>query len=202
MNRIEFYWWRLREKFCQRYHICYYFETTVGVKGINGIYKPVAHPISSQSFVLKPSELFLGVDYLKDQYTLLGCNIVDSPHFAFVKAISGKEDLSKTDYIKRFENGTLDVRRGVPKQRDFIEFINKYNSRVNEINQHLIKPISVYKIGGRYFIYDGKHRAALCILMGIPISCQLVCVNLFEGKYELIKNNNEYKKHHDLYSEV
>ena len=147
MKRIEFYWWRFREEFCRRYHINHIFKTKVGVKGILGIPQPGVTPLNSETMVLEPGELFLGVDYLKDQYTLLGYNIVDSPHYKFMEAIRDKEDLSNTDYIKRFENGTFDGRRGMPKQQQFQRYLDKYNCRISEIDKSQVIPVKVYKIG-------------------------------------------------------
>jgi len=199
MKRIEFYWWRLREEFCKRHHINHIFKTNVGVKGITGISQPRTTPISNETFILESNELYLGVDYLKDRYTLLGCNLLDSPHYNFLRAIRDNEDLLKTDYLIRFEKGTLDGRRGMPKQKKINKYIEKYKIRQSELERNQLAPVLVYKIAGSYYIYDGKHRAALCALNDKPVVCQQVNVNLFVGKYDLIKQDREYQKHHELY---
>jgi|LSQX01.1.fsa_nt_gb hypothetical protein len=33
------------------------------------------------------------------------------------------------------------------------------------------EPIVVYELDGKTYIFDGKHRAALCALLGKPVRC-------------------------------
>ncbi len=198
MNYITYYIWKGRKAFCKRYHITHIFKTGVGVKGVYGISGGQPRICSPDIFYLEPSELYLGLDYLKDKYTLLGREIRQSPHYLFMKAIQNKMDLSQTDYIRRYESGTLDWRIGVPKHRSFKYYYTKYQEREKELNNR-VSPVLVYKIDNNYYVFDGKHRAALCALNNIPIACQLVNVELFGGSYELIKDDVEYSLHHQLH---
>lgn len=202
MNKIEYYWWRLRQEFCRRYHLSYVYETRVGIKGIYGVKSLPAIPLNTESFECKPGELFLGIDYLKDQYTLLGCTLLESPHFAFMKALLKHEDLSKTDYIYRCENGIIDGRVASLNYSNFDYFKKTFKEKYDAINNNVVSPVYVYRINGKMYIYDGKHRAALCALLGKPIVCMEVSNERFGSTMSLILNNEYYSKHIDLYKKA
>lgn len=197
MNTLCYYYYRVREELFKRLHLFGILKTQVGLKNINA--KMVQHlskPINNDVFYLLPKDLFLGVDFLIDKYTLLKCPLENSPHLGLMKALRDDEELSQTEYIHRFESGTLDGRRGVPHIKDFSLYRTKFVQHMQEFNNNSIEPVLVYKVKERYYVYDGKHRAALCTLMGEKIPCKLVdAEDRFGYGFEIIAGDPKYGKH-------
>lgn len=201
MNKWKYFWFRLIEKICQRFRIIHIYESKVGIKGIYGLKSRPYTPISNAVFECTPERIFLGIDYLKDKYTLLNCPLLDSPHYALMKALQGKQDLSQTDYFRRYESGTLDGRVASLKHSSYEYFEKAFAKRVEEISHSNEEPVYVYRIGDKTYIYDGKHRAALCALLGKTIKCQEVCKDQFGYAYNLIKGKDSYSKHLTLFQQ-
>ncbi len=199
MNRIQYYCWRLREIFCQHFHIIHLFETKVGIKGIYGMKALPLTPITSDLIACSSEELFLGIDFLKDDYTLLDCPLKKSPHFELMRTLLEKQGIEKTEYIRRYENGILDGRVASLKHSSYEYFENAFQKRLDEIKSDIIEPIYIYRIGGRSYVYDGKHRAALCALLGKTIKCYEVSNDRFGMSYRLISGKNAYSKHLELF---
>lgn len=199
MNQIEYYWWRLRMKFCRHYHISYIFETSVGVKSISGIKALSPIPLVNETFESNAEDLFLGIDYLKDEYTLLDRPLINSPHYLFMKALMEKADLSKTEYIQRLEKGTLDARVASKKHTSFTYYEDMFDKRMSELKSDMLQPVYVYRIAGKTYLYDGKHRAALCAITGKPIVCLEVSNDKFGPTIGLVMDNPSYTKHLALY---
>ena len=189
-------------------HIVRFYNTRYGLKNVGAGYLLGAKKYSSG--VIKEivaDKLFLGPDYLKDKYSLLNRPIAQSPHFDFVKAIKENGDLSSTDYIQRFVSGKLDWRRGSTMPRDFNYFEKMYFQSLGEIQSGDYNPVIIYSLGGKYYIYDGKHRAALCSLLGVPVKCmvvgnELANADLWYYMFSIIKGNSDYSRHteyHNMY---
>jgi hypothetical protein len=90
---------------CRRLGVSILYINRVGVKFIN---KPLILDRSTinpgpNEVVLSPDDLFLDFDLLNDAYTLLDTKITDSPHYRFMEALRGGEDLRQTEYIHRVE---------------------------------------------------------------------------------------------------
>lgn len=203
MNTLCYYYYRVREELFKRLNLYRILKTRVGLKSIN--VKMVQHltkPINDDIFYLLPKDIFLGIDYLNDKYTLLKCPLENSPHVGFMKALRDNKELSQTDYIHRFELGTLDGRRGVPHIKDFSRYKSKFAQRMLEFNKKSIEPVLVYKVADCYYVYDGKHRAALCTLMGENIPCKLVDAEYCFGYgFEIIAGDQKYGKHNSFREE-
>lgn len=194
---------RIREKVCKRFNICHVYLAKVGVKNYNiGMFIPHAKPLSQTIVSIPSSALFLGIDYLDDKYSLLGINIAESPHYHFLKAIKNGDNITETDYYRRAENGTLDVRRGRVQKKRLEHYMLRYTERLKEFQNGTLAPVLVYQLCEKYYIYDGKHRAALCALMGSDVKCQLVSCDRFDIRYKLICDNKNYLKHHMLFNMV
>lgn len=202
MNHIEYFLWRLRLKFCRHFHISHIFETKVGVKSISGIKALPPIPLVNETFECDAKDLFLGIDYLKDDYTLLGQPLIKSPHYFFMKALMDKTDLSKSEYIQRLENGTLDARVASKKHTSFTYYEGMFDKRMSELKRDILQPVFVYRIEGNTYLYDGKHRAALCALMDKPIVCLEVSNERFGSTIGLVMNNPAYSKHIALYNRL
>ena len=200
MNIFVFYCWRIQEELCKRFNIFCIHRTKYGLKTINiKLVRQEPRIIIDKTFEMTPSELFLGIDYLNDDYTLLDTSILDSPHIKFVDAILKGEDLSRTEYIDRCQKGTLDGRRGRPIIKDFTLFKSRCMAREMQLND--MQPVLIYQVKNRNYIYDGKHRAALCALKGTKVKCLLVDFRFMDNAlFKVMKKENIYKKHLSLIS--
>lgn len=207
MIGFSYYFTRIQELFFRSFHIIKFIKTNRGIKNVNAslLVEQQVDPI--KEVTLHSSSLFLGPDFLKDKYTLLDCCIEDSPHFGLVSALMNEMPIMETEYIHRLLNGTLDWRSPLilPKDKDY--FRNKYNRALLDIYSGAYKPIVVYFQGGKYYIYDGKHRAALCALLGKDIRCKVVGSgiansNIWNYMFSIIKNDKAYSRHtkyHNIY---
>lgn len=208
MFLISYYLKRIKEECMKSLHIVRFYNSRFGLKNVGAGYLLGAKNYSSVVIKnISADSLFLGPDYLKDKYTLLNCPISQSPHYGFIKTIMENGDMASTDYIQRFVSGKLDWRRGSKKPRDFNYFKKMFSRSLGEIQSGDYSPIIIYSLGGKYYIYDGKHRAALCSLLGVPVKCMLVGseianADLWHFMFSIIKDNEEYGRHteyHNLY---
>lgn len=155
---------------------------------------------------INPEKLFLCVDYLKDKYTLLNCNIMNSPHFGLMEVLSEGGDIRNTEYIKRYKNGTIDARYPqLIKRYDF--FYTKFKEMSEKMDSNSIEPISVFKIRDFYYIRDGKHRAALCAYYKKPIIGHIedlrgLCGTVGNVVKSLMLPDQDYSKHNDFFREL
>lgn len=145
-------------------------------KGIKYTYPLIAlrdaFKLDKPEFILNPEDMLLDMDFLRDEYTLCNCPITDSPHYELMRTLSQGGDIAKTSYIRRFRTGTLDWRNPmIVSSKDIHHFEQTYSKRCQEIQSDTYLPIQVYNYNGRYYILDGKHRAALCALMGRQVRC-------------------------------
>lgn len=197
---------RFEEKVLKSMHIIRFRKTKYGLKNVGASYLLNPKIISSESIVELSSDLlYLGPDFLKNRYTLLDCHISQSPHYDLIKTISEGGNLASTDYIKRFVSGKLDWRRGYKQPRDYNFFMEKFAKSTNEIEHDDYKPVLVYKLGGKYYIYDGKHRAALCALLGLPVKCLLLGndianANVWHYMFSIIKDDLDYSCHTEYHN--
>lgn len=169
---IRYYFWRFFEKVCKYFCVLKISETKVGIKMMNAssFRKTVNSEPLGEICHTDGTDLYLGPDFLKDPYTLLNCPLIESPHFYFVKCLCEGDNPSDTDYIKRYYAGTLDGRIGYHRIFDFSAFYEKNKVCSEKILSGKVEPVKVYEWNGKKYIYDGKHRAALCMYyhMDIP----------------------------------
>ena len=158
------------KKIAVKHHLTVAYKNMYGIKVINPCCSS-AKDLDQPEIRVEPSDLFLDVDYLTEAYTLLDKSIPDSPHFQFMKALNDGTDIMKTEYYKRYSAGYLDERAAIitnAKRRQ--AFLSTFESRKKAICCEEYDPVSVYERHGKLYIYDGKHRAALCALLGKTIS--------------------------------
>lgn len=186
--------------------VTFVYKSRKGIKAVNPIMQNSEHQILKR-MKLQPKDLFLGVDFLKDQYTLCGVNIEQSPHYDFMKALNNGTDISNTDYYKRYSDGTLDSR--IPTYINAIIrdiFRKMFKKRKKEIEQDNLEPVTVYELDGKYYIADGKHRAALCALFKKEVPCVVISRDYLIDSYRLWmlkkmkKNEKYYKKNIEIYN--
>lgn len=150
------------------------YETSYGIKVVNPVHFR-GQVFEYKEVTVNPTELYLGCDALNDDYTLVGKPISQSPHFELVKLLSEDKTIDDCEYIRRKEIGTLDGRDGVAlssseKERHYMDYARSKNSLLNNTYE---QPI-LYKVDGKYYIYDGKHRAAMACLLGVSIRCKVL----------------------------
>lgn len=183
------------------------YKTAVGIKCFNQL-------ISSDFFdyfkiqdigALPVGDLYIGFDGLKDKHTLLGTKLEQSPYLELMMMLKNGKEIGNTEYVKRVSCGTLDFRPARKTDKNFIEYTSKRFNDVNEdVKKKLITEIKVIKIGNKYYIADGKHRAALYSLYGISPKCidvtPVMCDSFYQWIYlRMKKNQKAYQKHIDYF---
>jgi len=198
--KMSYLFKRIEEEVFKRLHIVRFYSKAVGLKNTNASILISYSHSSGNIHTIDSSKLHLGPDYLKDQYTLLDCPITESPHVGFMAALMNGKPIKETDYIRRFLNGTLDWRSPLIMPKDKMRFQKKFERSLSEIQSGEYPPAVVYLQGGKYYIYDGKHRAALCALLGRPVRCMviendIVHTNVWNYMFQLIDGKKEYQLH-------
>lgn len=203
--KLFYYIRRIEEDIFKRLYVVRFCRNSVGLKNTNASDLLVSYIMHRGDMLkIEPSQLFLGPDFLKDKYTLLGRCITDSPHIGFVSALMNNEPIEDTEYIQRFLNGTLDWRSPTIMPKDKMCFYNKFEHSLSEIQSGEYTPVTVYLQGGKYYIYDGKHRAALCALLGKGVRCKVVGnevanANVWNYMFQMIEGKAEFQRHVDFH---
>lgn len=209
LNNTKYYFLRFFEKVCKFFNILVVFSTRVGIKTLNvaSFRKDLDKEVFGECYYSDGRDLFLGPDFLKDKFTLLDCSLYESPHYKFVECLNQGNNPDSTDYIKRYCSGTLDGRIGHCSFSNYSIFFEKNKNRREEIITGIMKPIKVYEWKGRKYIQDGKHRAAMCLLLKKTIPYELIdgkC--LFEGITTCMlrlaaKKEQDYSKHIQFFAQ-
>ena len=164
----------LLSKLCKFFRKTVIYQSKTGFKEINP-YIPKHKSAQSELRIMNACELRLGIDFLKDDVSLIDVPIVQSPHYGLMKDLSEGGDGRSTEYVKRMLNGALDERYEL-----LAFYLDKnYFRRCFERTKHSLETDScaeviAYKKNGRYYIHDGKHRAAMCALFSKTIKCRIV----------------------------
>lgn len=169
---FRYYLWRFLIKLTRKFKISMLVDKKVGIKNLN--YNLLVTPPTSNTIIsINPTELFLGPDFLVDQYTLLNRPLLESPHYELVEALSDNKDVKQTEYYRRYAKGTLDWRY-LSNPKMVAHFYRKFVDSKNNVLNGTYEPIKIYKVGQVYYIYDGKHRAAMCALLKLSAKCEVV----------------------------
>lgn len=146
--------------------------------------------------------LHLNIDGIKDDFTLLGTKITDSPYLELMRFIAEGKDIRRTEYVDRNRRGILDVRLPVKVDSRYIRTLHKkYEENAYKLSAGLYSPVKVYCVYNKYFIADGKHRAALCAARGVDplcveISHLILCDSYIQWMYrKMLKHRAHYMKH-------
>lgn len=195
----------LIERVFRLFSISMLYSNRVGIKYMNQLMQSIHYnAIAIKDFDYK--ELFLGFDGLRDEYTLLDVEITKSPHFELMKAIDNGTRIEDTDYYYRAQKGILDSRECLRMSNDYIAMMEKkFKERVEEIKTGSYEPIQVYCVNNRYYIADGKHRAALCAYIGKTVRCRVISDDFLKDSYRMwmyskMKKKKDFEKHLVLYS--
>lgn len=190
-------------KVCKYLHVSVYFQNRYGIKAFN---KPLFDniKISAEKVIeIDCNHLFLGFDALKDEYTLTEIPLKESPHYELVSRLyRDSKNFEECDYVYREKLGYLDGRMGqIITSRTLDMHRNVFAKSLQYIKQGYYKEVLVYEISGKYYLFDGKHRAALCAVLDVPIKCSIMEIELLKKDsyankvYGKMKNNfYTYKK--------
>lgn len=170
-------WWGWRfQNYCVSHGIEIFLFQQHGLKSFGFSYDPTGPCRIVHADVRLPAEmLFCPIDGLVDAQTLLGTPIVRSPTYAFLRALEHGEPFFDTEYIRRYVSGTLDQRW--PRNVRYLhppEFWTKYAERRAQVLTETYEPVRVFCTGGRCYVLNGKHRAALCALLGQDVRCDVL----------------------------
>ena len=170
---------------CRRLDVSAFYHTPVGVKVVNPAFtsEMLEYPLFDKPLVEEKTDaLLLAVDGLMDRYTLLGTAIGDSPHMSLVRALHAGEDIAANAYVRRASAGTLDRRPRHPITPHFLAYLQRsFASQIAAVESGSALPIKVLRVAGRYYIADGKHRAAVHHLLGRNVLLQDVTVALYDS---------------------
>ncbi len=194
-------------KGCRLLHKTMLYESKTGIKELNPVFKKRELPEVEQKHI-PVDELFLGVDFLNDKHTLMDTPITSSPHFELMKALSENGDIMQTDYVRRMVCGALDERFEIAAYcLDRSYFPTCYQKCMTELQTEAGADILIYQKNGRYYLHDGKHRAALCALLQIEARCRVISVDCAFAdfnpkKIRKLMTSDAYQKHHELFQDV
>lgn len=181
--------------------IIYIYQNKYGIKNFNlALVSLLDSPYVIKELEIDSKEIYLGPDFLKDDFTLLGTTIDKSPHLQYMKSLLEGESIDNTCYYVRKRKGILDWRRADHLLINEKYIRDKFNNRYTEIEDNNYNPVYVYTVADKFYIYDGKHRAALCSLLGKKVKCHLIsndCIFSFYGGYlfKIISKDSQYSKH-------
>lgn len=196
-------WWKAIGRLLSGCHLFYFYNGKYGIKNIN--FNQLVYPGQTvlNNIEISPSLLRLGPDFLKDKYTLLDTHLVNSPHAELMSLLYNGKECDDSEYIKRYYHGYLDWRRGI-KDIDPDRFKKKNKTIVDSILNGNYEPVKIYQVGDSYYVFDGKHRAALCAVLGKEIKCAVVssdiaCAGVWNRLFTYAKGKQSYGKHTEFY---
>ena len=152
-------------------------------------------PYDKTPALLDPGELHLPFDFLKDEYTLLGVSVPDSPHFELMRACAGG-DLSGCGYIEKAKKGIIDG-RDICFETDKT-YLNNFSKNKIKFENGTVRPVAYYTVDGVKYVSDGKHRAAMAAFLKKPLyGYEIPRENLYSSA--VAKMLEKMKKHGDIY---
>ena len=175
------------------------YQTKYGIKVLNPFF-PTVNSTESIKYI-DPANLYLGVDFLKDKYTNLNTNLLNSPHFKLMLCLRNNESYFSTEYVNRMLLGCLDERPPIISYYNNHSYFEEcYKKSLNEIVTSSYSPITVFKVRDNYYIHDGKHHAAVAAMLGKQVKClelnSIDVYNSFCGKaIEIASTSKNYDKH-------
>lgn len=197
-------------RICKRLDVTVLYESEAGIKclnsiSVNGLQKYLS---SSDPQSLPVEGLYMCMDRLKDPYTLLYANVLDSPHFELMQILRDGGDVMRSAYIQRLIRGTLDPRSPIRVDHRYIQSLrNTFEDKINAIRDGTYAPVQIIRVSGQYFIGDGRHTAALCALENISPKCIDISPVVYDTfnwwcYRKMLKNRDSYKKHMRFFESV
>ena len=198
------------DRVCKRLDISVLYESEAGIKCINNIASHRLHRYFSSGGIqpVPVENLYMCMDRLKDSYTSLYANILDSPHFELMKILRDGGDIMSSAYVQRSVRGILDPRSPVRVDHHYIQFLrDTFENKINLIRAGTYTPVKVIVVSGQYFIGDGRHTAALCALEKITPKCIDISPVVYDTfnwwcYRKMLKNRESYKKHIQFFESI
>lgn len=187
-------WHLCLHRVCKVLGVSVFYQTKSGIKVLNT--PPVGTELTETYFDLSDTDLFLGFDWLKDEFTSCGMCINDSPHLDFMETLESEGDFDFCSYVMKRRAGALD---GLfPEKLDPEKCRVKFLEMKKLILSDDYNAVTVFPVDGKYYILDGKHRAALCSMLGKSVHCRLIEIDslktsvCFKKYYKAMSNKNGY----------
>lgn len=177
----------------------------VGIKPINQIANSdyFNEIIIKSTTNLKFKQFIAPPDFLKDKYTLIGREISEWPHYELIKYLDNNLSLDNCDYVKKYQNGTLDFRK---EGRISIKYLKKsYQKKLDAMKKGEIFSIKVYLVHDNiYTVADGKHFLAMAFYfdyhnLRFNIIQNPIFDTYFRWIFKKIKNDKDFRKHNDFF---
>jgi hypothetical protein len=148
-------------------------ETRHGLKGL-----PMYDSADLEAFVVETrpfaemncsfEDFVICPDFLRNDFTLVGLPITESPHYSLIEAIAEGADLAKTEYVVRRQTGTLDIRTGSHVDLSLLEAWGK--TSLQRIRRGERNSVKVFRLTGdgkeTLVVGDGKHTLATAAFCG------------------------------------
>jgi len=182
-----------------------FYFTKTGLKYINPKvnYKK---DLELKKKMLQPDELFLFADGLRDEFTLLDKPIKKSPHYQLMEDLKNGFDIENNLYINYAAKGKLDMRDETFYPMCY--YVERFKKQESLIENNKATPIKVFPLNGKYYILDGKHRAALFALLDKEIKSLIVTnlpgISFFKKTLQQLENSKskEFKRNIALLKEA
>lgn len=174
------------QRACRWAGVSYVRHTRVGIKGVNQIISSDLFEFHRRSDPVScsPQELLMGFDGLHDRYSMVGVPLAESAHVALMTALRAGTLDRDNDYLQRAATGTLDLRFPQRVNPGFVEALRgHFEDCRHAIAAGGTPEVKVFRFGGKYFIADGKHRAAVALVCGTDVDVVDVTTALFDSYY-------------------
>lgn len=195
---------------CKSLDISVLYESETGIKCLNNISVKTPHRYlasgGTQSF--STENLYMCMDRLKDPYTLLYTNLLDSPHFELMQILRDGGDVMRSAYVQRLIRGTLDSRSPISVDRHYIQALrNTFQDKISAVQDGTYAPVQIIRVAGQWFIGDGRHRAALCAVEKVSLKCIDISPVVYDTfnwwcYRKMLKARGNYKKHIQFFESV
>lgn len=207
LTDIRCIFWKFLNKVARWLNLFWVFDSSVGIKQLNMSRLVNPGKWAGRNCEMDSSQLLLGPDFLKDKYTLLGTSLADSPHYALVKTIAEGGCIEDTDYFHRFRSATLDWRLWQFSRCNSSKFVKSFEKSKSDILDDKYAPVIIYKVGDKKYVFDGKHRAAMCLLYGHQVKCievdnSVAYRGVFHFLFEMTIKGGKYLKHQHFLNEA
>lgn len=173
----------LVEKATHVFKIRFFYSESSGIKAMNCRHIcPSNLKIDDLPIVsVDRKNLYLGLDFLKDNYSFIDTPLTESPHYKLMRDLSEQKPIERSEYINLLCKGRLDERREINLfDIDFKKMHSLFEARRADIKANSYNPILVFKANtGKYYIVDGKHRAALASLYFDSLNCVAIDFRVF-----------------------
>jgi hypothetical protein len=171
---------------CRWAGVSFALHTRVGIKGMNQTVSSDLFDFHrcGDSVPCSPRELLMGFDGLYDRYSMVEIPAAESAHVALMTALRSGTLSRENEYLRRAASGTLDLRFPYRIDSSYIaELRVRFDDCRLAIEGGGMPEVKVFNFGGRSFIADGKHRAAMALVYGVDVEVVDVTTALFDSYY-------------------